>query len=150
MSTATRPATTSRISDAEVAHYRTEGYVIPQTQVFQDQAVFADLKTHFDGMVTRLPPGVRPEGMDVPHLHEPALFRWLSHPDVLDLVERFIGPDIALFSSHFVCKPAGDGKRVPWHEDSAYWKGQIVPMEIITLWLAVDPSHAGNGAMKVV
>ena len=40
---------------------------------------------------------------------------------VLDIVESLIGPDIALWSSHFIAKPAGVGKRVPWHEDSAYW-----------------------------
>ena len=69
---------------------------------------------------------------------------------VLDLVEPIIGPDIALFSSHFICKPKGDGKCVPWHEDSFYWAGMVEPMEIVTVWLAIDPSHEANGCMKVL
>ena len=57
--------------------------------------------------------------MDVPHFKHPELFEWLLADEVLDFVEAFIGPDIALWSSHFISKPPGDGKRVPWHEDSA-------------------------------
>jgi ectoine hydroxylase-related dioxygenase (phytanoyl-CoA dioxygenase family) len=65
-------------------------------------------------------------------------------------VEPLLGPDIALFSSHFICKPPGSGQRVPWHEDSAYWKGQLEPMEVVTLWLAIDPSRRENGCLRVV
>jgi ectoine hydroxylase-related dioxygenase (phytanoyl-CoA dioxygenase family) len=69
---------------------------------------------------------------------------------VLDLVESLIGPDIVLFSSHFICKPPAVGKRVPWHEDSAYWRGRIDPMEVVTVWLAIEPSTPANGCMQVV
>ena len=70
--------------------------------------------------------------------------------EVLDFVEGFIGPDIALWSSHFICKPPGDGKRVPWHEDSAYWKPRLSEHEVLTVWLAIDDSTAENGCMRVV
>jgi len=69
---------------------------------------------------------------------------------VLDIIERIRGPNLALFSTHFICKPAGNGKRVPWHEDSAYWRGQVEPMEVVTVWLAIDPSTKLNGCMKVI
>src|SRR5436309_7120366 len=88
--------------------------------------------------------------MDVPHFTDTALFRWLFHDDVLDIVSSVLGPDIALFSSHFICKPKGNGKRVPWHEDSAYWGNVLDPMEVCTLWLAIDPSKRENGCMKVI
>jgi ectoine hydroxylase-related dioxygenase (phytanoyl-CoA dioxygenase family) len=80
----------------------------------------------------------------------PELLEWAFHPSVLDLVEPIVGPEIALFSTHFICKPKGNGKRVPWHEDSAYWAGQIEPMEVCTLWLALDPSTRLNGCMMVI
>ncbi len=75
---------------------------------------------------------------------------WAFDNDVLDLVEPILGPDIALFSTHFICKPKGNGKRVPWHEDSAYWKGRISPMEVCTMWHAIDPSLKENGCMRVI
>ena len=55
--------------------------------------------------------------MDRPHFEDPWLFRYLADPRVLDVIEDFIGPDIVLWSSHFIAKPRGDGKAVPWHTD---------------------------------
>ena len=88
--------------------------------------------------------------MDVPHFMHPELFEWALDESVLGLVEPILGPDLALFSTHFICKPKGNGKRVPWHEDSAYWKSQINPMEVVTVWLALDPSLKENGCMMVI
>ena len=63
--------------------------------------------------------GKSPEHLDVPHFTTTRGYSTGSSPDeVLDVVESIIGPDIALWSSHFICKPPGVGKRVPWHEDS--------------------------------
>ena len=88
--------------------------------------------------------------MDVPHFQHPELFEWLFADEVLDLVEPILGPDIAFFASHFICKPRGNGQRVPWHEDSLYWKTMITPMEVVTVWLAIDPSTKQNGCMSVI
>lgn len=141
-----------------VEHYHRHGYALPGQQLFESHDLEALTNTFNrlqDLWVSR---GGRPEHMDVPHFYFPELHRWLMHPRVLDVVEQIIGPDIALFSSHFICKPAGNGKRVPWHEDSAYWKtifeaGQGEEgdgMEVVTLWLALDPSSLENGCMKVI
>ena len=142
----TRPP---RLTATQVAQYHQEGYAICTQPVFS-AALFNGLKNHFETLLAGLPAGKRPENMDVPHFADPALFHWLLHEEILDLVEPLIGPDIALFSSHFLCKPAGDGKRVPWHEDSAYWQGKLTPMEVVTVWLAIDGSDAENGAMRVI
>jgi hypothetical protein len=142
-----RPA--ARLDDERLAAYRREGYLILEDPVFPEPK-FQALKAHFEAKLEALEPGARPEAMDVPHFTDPALFEWLFAPEVLDLVEPITGPDIALWSSHFICKPRGDGRRVPWHEDSAYWKGFLEPMEVVTVWLAVDPSTEENGCMRVV
>lgn len=88
--------------------------------------------------------------MDVPHFQHPELFEWLMADEVLDLVSPILGPDIALFASHFICKPRGNGKRVPWHEDSHYWNTMITPMEVVTVWVAIDPSSTENGCMRII
>lgn len=143
-------ATTARLSQADVEQFRREGYALPQGQVFP-QDDFSELQRTFEIMLAEwTAQGGRPEAMDVPHFYHPELMRWLLHPAVLDLVEPITGPDILLFSSHFICKPAGDGRRVPWHEDSAYWRGQWDPMDVVTVWLAIDDSDLGNGCMQVV
>lgn len=132
-----------------VEKYRREGWVKIDRPIFSPDK-FQRLKDHFEKKLAALPAGERPEGMDVPHFTDLALFEWLLAPEVLDLVEPLLGPDIALFSSHFICKPKGNGKRVPWHEDSAYWRGMIYPAEVVTVWLAIDPSTLENGCMQVI
>lgn len=146
---ATSTKTAPRLTSTQIEHYRREGYLSYHQQVLSPEKQ-RDLSAHFDYLVNHLPGGMRPEHMDVPHFADPKLFEWLLDDQVLDLVEPLIGPDIALFSSHFLCKPAGDGKRVPWHEDSAYWRDMFDQMEVVTVWLAIDDSDAGNSAMQVI
>ena len=35
-----------------------------------------------------------------------------------------------------------------WHQDGSYWP--LEPMEVVTLWLAVDDSTPENGCMRVI
>ncbi len=142
-------ATQSRLTPEQVAFYNREGYLKFEEPVFP-QPKFDGLKNHFEDMLAKLPSDARPEGMDCPHFVDTQLFEWLFADEVLDLVEPLIGPDIALFASHFICKPKGNGKRVPWHEDSAYWGKTFDPMNVATVWLAIDPSTPENGCMNVI
>src|SRR5690348_17043929 len=146
--TAASPAGAALTPD-EIAFFNREGYLVPGRPLFP-QAKFNALRAHFEDKLALLPADVSPESMDVPHFTDPKLFEWLFAPEVLDLIEPLIGPDIALFSSHFIAKPAGTGRRVPWHEDSAYWKKMMHPHDVVTVWLAIDPSTRANGCMKVI
>ena len=138
-----------RLTPQEIEHYRTEGYVLPQGKVLADDK-FQALVKHFEGKLKEWPKDQRPEAMDTPHFGDPKLNEWALAPEVVDLVEPLLGPDIILFSTHFICKPQGDGRRVPWHEDSAYWRKLLDPMEVATVWLAIDPSTTENGCMYVI
>ncbi|MFW5830060.1 MAG: phytanoyl-CoA dioxygenase family protein, partial [Planctomycetota bacterium] len=90
------------------------------------------------------------EEMDKTHFWDTRLFDWAADPGLLDMVEQIVGPDITLFTTHFIAKPPGTGKRVPWHEDSGYWKTLWDPMDVVTVWLAIDPSTGANGCMQVI
>lgn len=141
--------TNARLTSEEIEHYRREGYVIPREKVFADDK-FAALCEHFESKLAAWPKDERPEAMDTPHFGDPKLNEWALAPEVVDLVEPLLGTDILLFSTHFICKPKGDGRRVPWHEDSAYWRKLLDPMEVATVWLAIDPSSTENGCMYVI
>lgn len=139
----------ARLTDEEIKHYREEGYCLPKAKVFSDEK-FEALVEHFERKLAEWPKDERPEAMDTPHFTDPKLNEWALAPEVVDLVEPLLGPDIILFSTHFICKPKSDGRRVPWHEDSAYWKKLLDPMEVATVWLAIDPSTTENGCMYVI
>lgn len=135
-------------SPDQVEFYRTQGY-LKFGRLFSDSEIAA-LRTQVDAMIAGLSGDQRPEEMDTPHFHDASLFRYLAHPRVLDVIEDFIGPDIVLWSSHLIAKPGGNGRAVPWHTDGAFWQDSLEPMDVVTLWLAVDPSRIENGCMRVV
>ncbi len=94
---------------------------------------------------------VRADELDVPHFKDNRLFEFLMADHVLDLVEKFIGPNIGLWSSHFICKEPKIGRRTPWHEDTSYWKGRFDRMDqIVTIWIALDDCTIENGCMGVI
>jgi len=141
---------TPGLNEDQVNRFREEGYIRYQQPVFSPEK-FNTLRERFEELLdAQEKGGRRPEAMDKPHFLHPDLFEWILDDAVLDLVEPILGPDFHVFVTHFICKPGIDGKRVPWHEDSAYWKGILDPMEAITVWLAIDESTEENGCMKVV
>jgi phytanoyl-CoA hydroxylase len=79
---------------------------------------------------------------------DPFWIRLVSDARLLDIAQEFVGPDIALFASHYICKPPRTGRPVLWHQDGAYWP--LEPMTVITLWLAVDDSTPENGCLRVI
>jgi len=149
MPSGTDPNGLGRLSPSQVEHYQREGYLVFDRPVLP-RASFEGLRSYFEGILADLPAGERPEAMDVPHFMHPELLEWALDEAILSLVTPILGENLALFSTHFICKPKGNGKRVPWHEDSAYWKGKITPMEVCTVWLAIDPSTRANGCMMVI
>jgi hypothetical protein len=125
------------LTPEEIAHYQTQGYVLHRRPVFPE-ADFVRLKGIFEEDLEQYGEA----GLDVIHFKDPRLMEFLMSDHVLDLVENLIGPDIALWSSHFISKPAKTGKATPWHEDSSYWEGRLDPMsDIVTVW---PGTHSGG------
>jgi len=136
----------TRLAPQHIEHYNREGYVLFHQPVFAPEK-FARLQAIFEENLQKY----GEDDLDTMHFRDARLLEFLLSDEVLDLIEPVVGPDIGLWSSHFISKPAGVGKATPWHEDSAYWNGRISTMEgICTVWLALDKVDAENGAMKVI
>jgi len=130
--------------------YCDQGYLLPDAGLFSPEK-FARLKEIFEETLANKDKSLRADLLDTPHFKDERLFEFLMDEDVLDIIETFIGPNIGLWSSHFICKEPRIGRATPWHEDSAYWKGRFENLSnIITIWLAIDPSLKMNGCMKVI
>jgi hypothetical protein len=134
------------VSTDQSEKYREEGYAIFQSVL--DADLIQEASDHVAWLM-RKHPDLRPERLHHKLMwDDPFWIRLLSDDRLLDIVEAFIGPNIALFASHYICKPGGDGLPVLWHQDGHYWP--LEPMEVITVWLAVDDSDRGNGCMRVI
>ena len=126
--------------------YEREGYVLfPQVL---DADLIQEASDHVAWLQEKNP-HLRPENLGhVLMTDDPFWVRLISDDRLLDIAEQFIGPNIALFASHYISKPPYDGQAVLWHQDGAYWP--LEPMEVVTLWLAVDDSTRENGCMRVI
>ncbi len=134
------------------ADYERDGYLIVPGTVFSETE-FAALRAKSDATYAKRAAerdGVAPSLVDCPHWDDPEMFRWLLAPEMLALVEPLVGPDIAIFACHFLQKPAEIGKRVPWHEDSAYWKGWMDPIEVASVTISLESSTVENGCLRVI
>lgn len=137
------------LSDADLAFYNQNGYLLRHQQLFSAEK-FAELREIFEEQLARKGSKLSDE-LDTPHFREPRLLPFLLSPEVLDLVEPIVGPDIALWSSHFISKDPYTGRATPWHEDSAFWHGRLSAYDrIVTVWLALDRSTTENGCMGVL
>lgn len=137
------------LSPQDVAKFHQDGYYLYHHQLFPPEK-FAQLKSIFEEHLANKGSKLSDE-LDVPHFRDPRLLDFLLSAEVLDLVEPILGPNIALFSSHFICKDPHVGRATPWHEDSAYWKSRISRYDkIVSVWLAIDDSDRENGCMRVI
>lgn len=135
----------ARLSETQVAHYRTEGYLAPIDALSGDEV--AGFRAALDAHEAR-------HGtMSGPQRHNAHfLFTWadrlVRHPRILDAVESVIGPNILLRGSSFFIKEARDHRFVSWHQDATYWG--LDPLDVVTAWVALSDSVEENGALKVV
>ena len=138
--------THSRLTHEQIAQYERDGYTLFRQPVFGPDK-FARLAAIFEEDLARY----GDEDLDTMHFRDARLLEFLLSDDVLDLVEPVVGPNIGLWSSHFISKAPRVGKATPWHEDSSYWNGRVSTMAgICTVWLAMDEATPENGCMKVI
>jgi len=144
----------SLLSGEEIARYREDGLVIPSYRLPDPQ--LDRLREAADRLIANHP-DVRPEALSGPHnpwgqsarlVGDVDFLELCRFPEILDIVEQLIGPDIILWGSMLFAKPGGDGQEVPWHQDGQYWP--ITPLETVTVRVAIDGSTPENGCMRYV
>lgn len=143
------------LTPAEIETYRRDGLVMPDWRL--PPAQLAALQGGMERLL-RARPEMRPDFLPLPHVPwedsvearaiAKTFFDVATAPELLDLVDGAIGPDIIFWTSALFCKPAGVGARVPWHQDGEYWP--IRPPGTVTIWIALDRVDRGNGAMQWV
>lgn len=142
------------LTEDEIAIYQRDGLVVPRRRILPER--LKELRGALEAVIAANP-GVRGERLIGAHVEKQSddglkghhAFLELARDDlILDCVEAAIGPDIILWSTHIFCKPAGDGKEVPWHQDGQYWP--IRPLATCSVWIALDDVTLENGAMGYI
>lgn len=80
---------------------------------------------------------------------DPRFLAYLRSPLLRSIATRIIGPEVAIYRSMFMNKPAGKGTVLPWHQDGGTgWN--LTGHPLVTIWLALDPATRANGCVQVV
>ncbi len=137
---------------AAIARYRETGFATPMRAVDAAQAETwrADL-VRCCGQAERpvSAAGIRqPSNRIKPYLLFPWAAELVRNPAILDAVEAVIGPDILIFHTTIWWKAAQSEGFVPWHQDGTYFG--LAPFEHVTAWLALTPSTAESGCVRVL
>lgn len=135
-----------RLTPQQIAFYNEQGYLFPfdvynALEAERNRAYFdyllAELKAQDDGRDSYAINGY--------HTRCEGIYDMATHPQILDLVEDLLGPNIICWATHFFAKMPHDPKAVPWHQDASYWP--LTPARTVTVWLAIDDADEENSAM---
>lgn len=139
-------ASDSSTMTAARRQYDEQGFVVFRDVI--DAELLAEADAHVQWLQSRHP-DLRPEHLGTKLLaNDPFWVRLVADDRLLDVAEQFVGRDIALFASHYISKPPRNGLPVHWHQDAGFWP--LDPMQVTTLWLAIDHSVPDNGCLRVL
>ena len=135
-----------KLSDAQVAQFRTEGYVYPFRAV--DAATALDYRQRIEAYEEKAGFDANRTLKIKGYLAFPWLVELAKSPAILDAVEDIIGPNIMLFGASIFAKNGRDPRYVSWHQDSAYFG--LDPHEEVTAWVGFTESTIEKGCLKVM
>lgn len=76
------------------------------------------------------------------------LRRFINHPEIVELAQQILGPDVRFWWDQGINKAPGSGSAIPWHQDNGYQA--LGAPEYLTTWLALDDSDLQNGGLQVL
>lgn len=152
-----------RLSDEQVEHYRTHGYVAG-IRVLDERQVAA-LREELAGLMDPGHPGHAlfyefhsNESTDPSRVLFHALGAWritpafhdlLWHPAVTVPAAQLLEGPVRFWHDQLFCKPARHGGVVAWHQDFSYWT-RTQPMAHLTCWIGLDDSTRDNGCLQYI
>jgi hypothetical protein len=146
------------LSSTEIETYQRDGLVIPSSYRMPSATL-----QRIDDMYQELlrknsdTPDFSADFILGPHLEasgsygikgDPQWLEFARDPEILDMVEQLIGPDLILWGITIFGKPARTGKATPWHQDGDYYP--IEPLETLTVWISLDGSTPEQGCMRYI
>ncbi|MBM86685.1 MAG: phytanoyl-CoA dioxygenase [Rhodospirillaceae bacterium] len=134
------------LSDAEIQHYETQGYVSPVPVLSADEV--NEARAEIEAFEARTG-----KTLDYPEKSKSyLLFDWadrlVRHPHVLDTVEDLIGPNILVYHTTMWIKDVGTPQYILWHQDGTYFF--LDPQLHVTAWVALSDAPVEAGCMHVL
>jgi non-heme Fe2+,alpha-ketoglutarate-dependent halogenase len=142
-----------QLSEQQREQFERDGYLCP-IRVLEDREVDRHLASYMEysaankARLDALAPNQKYKVLSETHFVLPWVYEIVTHPRVLDAVEGLLGPNLLAWNSNWFTKMPGEKSYVGWHQDGTYWK--LNPPTVVTAWVALTPSAASNGCMRVI
>jgi non-haem Fe2+, alpha-ketoglutarate-dependent halogenase len=133
------------LSQEQLEGYRRDGFLFP-IDVFSVAEVNS-FRNAFESLLESSR-HCSPKRFDRLHLFFDWAHQVVTHSTLLDVVEGILGDDILVYGTLVLSKQPHDERYVSWHQDSFYSGLHLTPST--SAWIALTPSHQGNGCMRVV
>ena len=165
MAMATATETTSRLTDEQIAEYRTNGFIgvngvfSPEeveelrrvTEEYVEQS--ADLTDHNEMFDLDFAAGHSKETPKLrriknPHGLHPVYEAASRKPGLLDIIEQLLGPNIKLHHTKLNMKAPGGGAQVEWHTDWGFYPA--TNDSILEIGLTFDDMAMENGCLMCI
>lgn len=154
------------ITESDVVFYKENGYLLVRG-LFNEQEV-EQLRNATDAIIERaartvhdnnsqwqgdfLPPEELKKlvlkGFHDVHYHDAAFTRALTHPRMVAVLEKLIGPDVQLHHSKMLVKPPERGAAFPMHQDYPYFPH--IDHTMLAASVHMDDADLENGCLHVI
>jgi len=134
------------LSQSQIEDWHRDGFVAPVDVLSEAQA--ADFRLRLEQAEQRWPQALTGVGRNNAHLSFSFLDELSHHPIIIDAVEDLIGPNLLICGTVLFIKEAHDDAFVSFHQDVTYMG--LEPHDGVSAWLALTPSNASNGCMRMV
>ena len=82
----------------------------------------------------------------------PALYQFVRHPRMLELMSALLGPEVAWTGSFAVRVklPESEETRFPWHQDTQYYGNPTQHLHVISVWIPLVDVDEQNGCLQLL
>ncbi len=140
------------LSAFQISDYRNDGFLCPLRALTTDSAgYYRDRFLEFEK--SDLAKSVGDLHKDI-YLFKPYLIlKWVDElvhePDLLDLAESLVGPNIMCWSAGIFQKAPHTPNYVSWHQDAVYYG--LSPVDhVVRVWVALSSAMVENGTLLYV
>lgn len=141
-----------RLANTDVKSYWDDGYLFPIPALDANEALVA--REEFEALERDWLDAGLPQPLNTykrinAHIVMPMAARIAFDPNILDVIEGVLGPDILIYSTEFFVKEPRTRQIVSMHQDLTYW-GLGAIDGLVTAWIALSPATPQSGCMNFV
>jgi len=130
----------------EITTYRKTGLLFPMQLLTAQEA--AEYLAQLENYEAKTGSPVKGKWRYKSSLVFPWVDRLMRKPEILDVVEDLLGPNLMVWTTHLYPKEPSDGRFISWHQDSAHWG--LDSSKILTVWVALTEVNEANGCMRMM